>query len=452
MEAAKEVPIELDQGVPHYTTLTRDLWPMDLSKYETHTVLRFQFDDADTKNILINTQRALIASDIWGKSVTKRFIDILFPNESVLEQFITNCTHQGLNFKVEILVEDVLQLVFETFSHSDQSKDENDINIKDITTQSDLFFKSYRPLKTIYAWMDILEQSYPDLVTIEWVGQTYDGRDLKLVHVRTKNDLGNPDRKTVVITGGMHAREWVSVSSTCFILNELLSRYEEGRKKEVFYMQNLDFIFVPVMNPDGYEYTWTSDRLWRKNRQETYNPRCFGIDIDHSFDYHWQHSDDLPCGEDYSGETSFESIESEIWNSYLNKTKSELQIYGYIDLHSYAQEVLYPYAYSCDQRPRDTENLIELAYGLSKAIRLKSGKHYDVLSACLDRDVDLIPSLGSGSLLDYMYHNRAFWAFQIKLRDSGSHGFLMPPKYIQPVGKEIFSSIRYFCNFVLSTS
>ncbi|GMG33732.1 unnamed protein product [Ambrosiozyma monospora] len=207
---------------------------------------------------------------------------------------------------------------------------------------------------------------------------------------------------------------------------------------------------MPVMNPDGYDYTWNNDRLWRKNRQETYNPRCFGIDIDHSFDYHFTKSEESSCSEDYAGEGAFESLESHAWDKYLNETRHDHPMYGYIDLHSYAQEVLYPYAYTCEQAPRDKENLLELAYGLSQSIRLNSGKNYGVLSACEDKGADLLPSMGAGSALDYMYHNKAHWAFVMKLRDSGSHGFLLPPKYIAPVGKEIYASIKYFAGFVLS--
>ena len=215
-------------------------------------------------------------------------------------------------------------------------------------------------------------------------------------------------------------------------------------------MDHLDFLIIPVFNPDGYVYTWTHDRLWRKNRQQTYFPRCFGIDIDHSFDFQWTGTQDFPCSEDYSGESPFEALEAESWNNYVNMTKGEYKIYGYLDFHSYSQEILYPYAYSCEALPRDLENLLELSYGLAKAIRNKSGKTYDVLSSCEDRGSDLTPGLGSGSALDYMYHHRAHWAFQLKLRDTGNHGFLLPPKYITPVGKEAYAALKYFCDFILN--
>ena len=51
--------------------------------------------------------------------------------------------------------------------------------------------------------------------------------------------------------------------------------------------------------------------------------------------------------------------------------------------------------------------------------------------------------------LDFMYHHRAHWAFQLKLRDTGNHGFLLPPENIKPVGKETYAALKYFCDFLL---
>lgn len=32
-------------------------------------------------------------------------------------------------------------------------------------------------------------------------------------------------------------------------------------------MRNFDFKIVAVANPDGYQYTWNGNRMWRKNRR-----------------------------------------------------------------------------------------------------------------------------------------------------------------------------------------
>jgi carboxypeptidase A4 len=40
-----------------------------------------------------------------------------------------------------------------------------------------------------------------------------------------------------------------------------------------------DFYIFPIVNPDGFAYTQTSDRMWRKNRQATTSTKCPGRDI-----------------------------------------------------------------------------------------------------------------------------------------------------------------------------
>ncbi|RKP28578.1 hypothetical protein METBISCDRAFT_29025 [Metschnikowia bicuspidata] len=84
----------------------------------------------------------------------------------------------------------------------------------------------------------------------------------------------------------------------------------------------------------------------------------------------------------------------QIWDDYLNRTNANYTIWGYIDLHSYSQKILYPYAYSCDQKPLNEGNLIELGFGISKVIRLASGKYYSVLPSCIER-LELSSKLGS---------------------------------------------------------
>lgn len=456
-----------DVEFEHYSTIPDDELPIELLQYTDDVVARVNFTGNDhLRRFLLSKgdeRRQEIQFKVWSRSHTQNFIDLQI-NEDNLIKLVEKFTSPEYELKYDIIIEDLAQKVFETYPKGYKKRDNikgknigknsyqheataEVVNSMEADVFSELFFREYRPLETINAWLDIIEQTFPEIVTLEDIGQTFEHRSYKVVHFSVKDDEAeHQPKKTIVITGGVHAREWISVSSVLYTIYSMLNYYQEN--PTIF--ANLDFLFIPVLNPDGYEYTWNTDRLWRKNRQQTILPRCFGIDIDHSYDYHWTYSSDWACGEDYSGEEPFEAIESKIWNDYLNATNDDHKIYGYIDLHSYSQEILYPYAYSCNENPRDEENLIELAYGIAKSIRLQTGKTYNVLPACQDKDLDLLPDLGSGSALDFMYHNKAFWAYQLKLRDSGSHGFLLPGKYIIPVGKEIYAGIRYFCNFVLN--
>lgn len=452
-----QIPIALnvflDSGKPHFSSLSEAQLPIDLSPYKDQKVVRLDNSDSLYKYLRHNKYK------IWAHNPSQGTIDVQV-SDSELATLMSESGTSNPNF----VIKDLAQAVYETYpeglnrenieSFKQNSLDEvHQAAAEGVHTASEVFFKLYRPLLSIDAWLELLQQTYPKLVTTEIIGKTYEGRDYKVVHISVPDDdVAHEDKKTVVITGGVHAREWISVSTTLYCIYEMLNHYESNPDtwKE---LAKLDFLFIPVLNPDGYEYTWTTDRLWRKNRQHVAgsdDTGCTGIDIDHSYDYHWTQLSDTVCGEEFSGHSPFEAYELKIWNQYLNSTNEDHRIWGYIDLHSYSQEILYPYAYSCNETPRDEENLIELAYGISKAVRLTSGKYYAVLPACVDRDSDLIPDLGSGTALDYMYHHRAYWAFQMKLRDSGLHGFLLPDKYIQPVGEEVAAGLKYFCRFILS--
>lgn len=83
----------------------------------------------------------------------------------------------------------------------------------------------------------------------------------------------------------------------------------------------------------------------------------------------------------------------------------------------------------------------ELALGLAKSIRLFSGESYSVKAACrgavtdsnTEKALRIEPT--GGSAIDWFYHELgAHYSYQIKLRDTGSYGFLLPSDQIIPTG------------------
>ena len=80
------------------------------------------------------------------------------------------------------------------------------------------------------------------------------------------------------IDGGMHAREWISPASVTYILKKLLDE-DKSKFTNRHLVENLDWYVLAVANPDGYEWSRTEDRLWRKNRLNffRYNTNCLAI-------------------------------------------------------------------------------------------------------------------------------------------------------------------------------
>jgi hypothetical protein len=100
-------------------------------------------------------------------------------------------------------------------------------------------------------------------------------RTLMLSFGNLNNVAGRP---TVVITGGVHAREWIGAEIAYLIAEYLIANYvaapaavtpRQGMLRNLVNRRNIRVI--PMVNPDGNDYTvftaGGAGRLWRKNRR-----------------------------------------------------------------------------------------------------------------------------------------------------------------------------------------
>ncbi|KAI0016739.1 hypothetical protein F4780DRAFT_665229 [Xylariomycetidae sp. FL0641] len=332
----------------------------------------------------------------------------------------------------------------------------------------DVFFQDYQPYSVINTWMRLLDSMFKGrgLVRMISIGTSYEGRDIPALKVgkqQTEAARGHPHstRDTILITGGLHAREWIGISTVNYLAWSFIKSIDKDPMVTKI-LEHFDLVFVPVMNPDGYQYTWEGDRLWRKSRQRTKMLYCLGYDLDHAFGFKWdgaEHQDE-PCNDSYGGDQPFQAVEAaQLANWAKNETKNGAKFVGFLDLHSYSQQILYPFAYACRPNPPNFENLQEVGLDLAKAMRLTSGLVYNVGSACesaVAREDDAVKTrieAGGGAAIDYFYHSLgARFSYQIKLRDTGSYGFLLPPRAIIPTGEEVFHAMKFFGDFLLGNN
>ena len=82
---------------------------------------------------------------------------------------------------------------------------------------------------------------------------------------------------------GIHAREWIADAMGTYLINELT---RPDRDNDI--IDHLNIHVLPMANPDGYEYSRNSDRMWRKTRSNTDSSvGCMGVDGNRNWDFHW---------------------------------------------------------------------------------------------------------------------------------------------------------------------
>lgn len=454
--------------------------PHTLARYGGDVVLRFNVSTAEEAQGLAEAADTLLL-DVWEFS--REWVDIRLSKDIVgpLLGLLPASLQQS---HTPLLRErDLAQAIFDTYpsprgpparsNEPAQGPSHPRVELFSPTLQqhdgeTNIFFNDYQPLSVIDPWMRLMASLFTTHVRKVNTGVSYQGRDIPALRVGvhpTNNDTPDPPkRKTVLVMGGLHAREWISTSTVNYVAYSLITGY--GKIPSITrLLEDFDFVFVPTINPDGYVYTWETDRLWRKNRQTTSFRFCQGIDLDRAFGFQWDGAVTTagnPCSESFAGEDAFEAVESKrIADWAKNETENNnVEFVGLLDLHSYSQQILYPYSFSCDEKPPGLENLEELAIGVQRAIRIAHGHNYEVMPAC-EGNVASTSSKNSkqrlwprmeasgGSALDWFYHElKVRYAYQIKLRDRGMYGFLLPKENIVPTGKEILDAVLYFGSFL----
>lgn len=135
-------------------------------------------------------------------------------------------------------------------------------------------------------------------------------------------------------------------------------------------------LFRPVVNPDGYSYTWTNDRAWRKTRRPS-NLLCFGADPNRNWDHHFAEggASTNPCSDTYAGERAFSEPETQALSTYFNSIRADLV--GYFAFHAYGQLMMLPYGWTRNP-PTNYETLMRIGTIGMNALQAKYGTNYKI--------------------------------------------------------------------------
>jgi len=290
---------------------------------------------------------------------------------------------------------------------------------------------NYVKTAKIYEFIADLGKNYPHLVTYQSIGQSYEGRQLFV----TKYSTGE-GRPAIFINSGMHSREWIAHASIVWIMNELATQYGSDADVTAF-LEKYDVYIMPLVNPDGYDYSHDSERFWRKTRSKNGGWRdCRGTDPNRNFDIEFagEGTSSNACSDIYHGPSAFSEPETAALVAFL---KTIPDLYMYLDVHSYSQLWLTPYAYTHD-RPSDAAEVDRVAEIGAKAILGVNGKEFTVGTA------PSILYIAAGGSDDYAKAVLGIkYAYTLELRPDGGSmlGFIVPASQIPDSGRETMAGI-----------
>ncbi|XP_071440264.1 carboxypeptidase B-like [Hetaerina americana] len=292
---------------------------------------------------------------------------------------------------------------------------------------------SYHRVSDMHGYMDFLAQTYPRLCSVMTIGSSVEGRPLKVLKI---SPAGSTGKKAIWIDGGIHAREWISPASVLFALKELVENHDMHFNGKESTLGSLDWYFLPMANPDGYEYTHTHNRLWRKNRRDAHHGPYAGTDLNRNFGYRWGGADASrdPCRENYAGRNAFSEPETAAISNFV-KSKGQ-SVKAFLSFHSYGQYILYPWGY--DRKvPPDYHDLNRVGKNMAEAIKSIRGAKYTVGSSA----TTLYPASGGSD--DWAKGSAGIkYTYTIELGDTGRYGFLFPAEYIIPSGNEALAALK----------
>ncbi|KAM4748926.1 carboxypeptidase A1-like [Rhinophrynus dorsalis] len=397
-----------------YCTLLVTVWSHNL--YVGDQVLRVDAENHAKMEILRELEAMKhLQIDFWRNPGNHKLpVDMRVPFTSLqaVKVFL-----ESNNVPYSIMIEDVQALL-------DQEKDEMKASKRSTNSFS---YSTYHTLDEIYSWIDILIAEYPKLVSRINIGQSYEGRPIYALKFSTG---GN--KPAIWIDTGIHAREWITPAIGIWTAKKIASSYGNDHSlTEV--LNNLDIILEVVTNPDGYAYTHSTNRMWRKTRSINEGSLCVGVDPNRNWDagFGGPGSSSNPCDETYHGKHPHSEPEIKAIVEFI---QAHGNVKAMLTIHSYSQLLLFPYGYTNELCP-DHEELNELAKETVAALYSLHGTKYDygtTFHAIYQ---------AAGTTTDWGYESGIKYSYTFELRDTGEYGFLLPAEQIIPTAEETWLAL-----------
>jgi len=299
----------------------------------------------------------------------------------------------------------------------------------------------YHKYQEIIDWLNSIASQYPSIASTFNVGTSYEKRQVLGIKI------GKPgsNKKSIWIDGGLHSREWLADSTATWIIAQLTQNYSTDSNTKML-VDTLDWYIVVAPNPDGYEYSRTTNRMWRKTRSKQGNI-CYGVDPNRNFDFHWggDGTSSVCSSEIYCGPNAFSEPECKNMSTMIQRLTTQNNLQAMITLHTFGQLWLVPYGYTSPPvYPPDYNELLQAAKDGAAALKAVYGTVYTV-----ENSAGLYPAAGASDDWSKGVPGVKF-VYTMELRDTGTYGFVAPASEIIPTAVETWAGIKVIANRVIN--
>jgi carboxypeptidase T len=232
-------------------------------------------------------------------------------------------------------------------------------------------YDCYRTINELYARLQQLAASYPDLVQMVAIGYSYESRPLRVVKITNRHTAGEKPR--LFLLANIHARELITPETAMTFVEYLTDHY--GSDADVTWLLDYHEIYVLVSaNPDGHvknepgNVPWS---YWRKNTHPEPNTPCYamdyGVDLNRNFSFKWGEaysgSSGNACADTYRGQNAASESETKAIQNFVASLFPDQRGPNdddvapddttgiLISLHSYGNLVLWPWGWTPTQAP-----------------------------------------------------------------------------------------------------
>jgi hypothetical protein len=186
----------------------------------------------------------------------------------------------------------------------------------------------------------------PKLTKVVSIGKTVQGKDIIALKV-TKNarKIKDGKRPSVLYMSAQHAREWITPEMNRRLMHYVVDGYATDPAIRRL-LSHTELWFVPVANPDGYDFTFEpGQRLWRKNLRDNNGDGTIapgdGVDLNRNYPTKWGYDNEgsspSPASETYRGPGPASEPETQALDGLAKRVGFEFLV----NYHSAAELLLY---------------------------------------------------------------------------------------------------------------